>query len=97
MSEKEFVDGLIVKPPRDNAPDFVKCSILIKRKDLVNWLRSKDDDWINIDVKMGKSGKWYAEVNNWKPSQNSHNQAKANGYQPDPPGWPEGDGGDVPF
>jgi len=67
MSDKEFVDGLLVKAPRDNAPDFVKCSISIKRADLGNWLRAKNDEWINIDVKVGKSGKWYAEVNNWKP------------------------------
>lgn len=69
MSDKEFVDGLIVKAPRDGAPDFVKCSISIKRKDLGNWLRAKDDDWINLDVKESKQGKWYAEVNDWKPQQ----------------------------
>ena len=67
MSEKEFVDGLIVKPPVSGAPDFVKCAISIKRKDLGNWLRGKEEDWINIDVKVSKNGKWYAEVNNWKP------------------------------
>ena len=67
MSEKQFVDGLIVKPPHEKAPDFVKCSISIKRKDLGNWLRGKSDDWINLDVKAAKSGKWYAEVNDWKP------------------------------
>ena len=67
--EKEFVDGMLIKAPRDNAPDFVKCAISIKRADLGNWLRAKQDEWINIDVKVGKSGKWYAEVNNWKPEQ----------------------------
>lgn len=70
-NEKEFVDGLIVKPPHEKAPDFVKCSISIKRKDLGNWLRGKSDDWINLDVKVAKSGKWYAEINNWKPKQDS--------------------------
>jgi hypothetical protein len=67
MSDKEFVDGLLVKAPHEKAPDFVKCSISIKRKDLGNWLRQKDDEWINIDVKVAKSGKWYAEVSHWKP------------------------------
>ena len=71
MSEKQFVDGLIVKPPHEKAPDFVKCSISIKRKDLGNWLRGKSDDWINLDVKVAKSGKWYAEVNDWKPKSDS--------------------------
>lgn len=67
MSEKKFVNGLIIKAPRDNAPDFVKCSISIKRKDLGNWLREQTEDWINLDVKVSKEGKWYAEVNEWKP------------------------------
>jgi len=75
MSEKEFVDGLIVKSPREGAPDFVKMAISIKRKDLGNWLRSKDDEWINIDVKESKGGKWYAEVNTWKPEQQSATQS----------------------
>ncbi len=67
MSEVEFVDGLIVKEPHEKAPDFVKCNISIKRKDLGNWLRGKTEDWINIDVKVSKNGKWYASVNDWKP------------------------------
>jgi len=68
FKEKEFVDGLIVKAPRDVAPEFVKASLSIKRKELVEWLNKKQDEWINLDVKEGKSGKWYAEVNNWKPN-----------------------------
>jgi hypothetical protein len=65
--DKKFVDGLIIKAPRDNAPDFVKGSISIKRKELGNWLRAETDDWINLDIKVSKGGKWYAEVNTWKP------------------------------
>jgi len=68
--EKQFVNGLIVKAPRDNAPDFVKGSISIKIKDLGMWLKDeykKGEEWINLDIKEGKSGKWYAEVNTWKP------------------------------
>lgn len=65
-SEKKFVDGLLIKAPHEKAPDFVKCAISIKRKDLGNWLRSQTEDWINLDVKVAKSGQWYAEVNTWK-------------------------------
>lgn len=67
MSDIEFVDGLIVKAPHENAPDFVKCKISIKRKDLGNWLRKKEGDWINVDVKVSKDGKWYAAVDTWVP------------------------------
>lgn len=75
MSDIEFVDGLIVKPPHEKAPDFVKCKISIKRKDLGNWLRGKDDDWINIDVKVSKDGKWYAAVDTWKPEKKEETQS----------------------
>ena len=66
----EFVDGLIVKAPHENAPDFVKASIAIKVEDLGKWLRAKyksGEEWVNIDVKEAKSGKWYAAVSTYKP------------------------------
>ena len=62
----EYVEGLYVKKPNEQAPNFVKVSISIKRKDLGNWLRGKNDEWINIDVKESKNGNWFAAVNNWK-------------------------------
>jgi hypothetical protein len=65
----EFVDGLIVKAPHEKAPDFVKASISIKVEDLGVWLRAKHkagQEWVNVDVKVAKSGKWYAAVNTYK-------------------------------
>jgi hypothetical protein len=72
MADKEFVDGLIVKAPHEKAPDFVKANISIKVEDLGVWLRAKHkagEQWVNIDVKVAKSGKWYAEVSNFKPKE----------------------------
>ncbi len=69
MAEAEFPKGLMVKKPRDDAPDFVIASISIKREELIEWLSSKDGDWINLDVKEAKSGHWYASVNTFKPKQ----------------------------
>jgi len=63
----EFVNGLIVKAPRDGAPDFVKAAISIKVADLMSWLQGRDDEWVNIDVKEARSGKWYAAVNSYNP------------------------------
>ena len=71
MSDKEFVDGLRVKPPNEKAPDFVKGTISIKREELLAWLSSRTEEWINVDIKVAKSGKWYAEANNWKPKGDS--------------------------
>jgi hypothetical protein len=70
--EIEFVDGLIVKAPHEKAPSFVKASISIKVEDLGKWLRAKykaGDEWVNIDVKESKAGKWYCAVSNFKPKE----------------------------
>mgnify|MGYP003333693794 CR=1 FL=1 len=67
--EIEFVNGLIVKAPHEKAPDFVKASISIKVADLGQWLREKykaGEEWVNIDVKESKGGKWYAAVSTYK-------------------------------
>lgn len=67
----EFPEGIIFKLPRNEAPDFVKGSLSIKRADLIKWLSSKSDEWINLDLKVGKSGKAYAAINTWKPETTS--------------------------
>ena len=69
MSDIEFVPGLIVKAPHERAPDFVKAQISIKVEELGQFLREKyknKEEWVNIDVKVAKSGKWYAAVSNFK-------------------------------
>jgi hypothetical protein len=79
--EIEFVNGLIVKAPRENAPDFVKASISIKVADLGNWLREKSkagEEWVNVDVKESKGGKWYAAVSTFKPKAGTTETARPN-------------------
>ena len=70
MADIEFVNGLIIKAPSEKAPDFVKASISIKVEELGMWLREKHkngEEWVNIDVKESKGGKWYAAVSTFKP------------------------------
>lgn len=77
--EIEFVDGLIVKAPHERAPDFVKASIAIKVEDLGKWLREKykaGEEWVNVDVKAAKSGKWYAAVSTFKPKEKAEEPAR---------------------
>lgn len=66
-NEPEFVNGLIVKAPHENAPEYVKAKLSIKREELIEWLEGKEGDWINLDLKESQGGKWYAAVDNWKP------------------------------
>lgn len=76
--EIEFVNGLIVKAPHQNAPDFVKASISIKVADLAAWLNGRSEDWVNIDVKESKGGRWYAAVSTFKPKQREESKPGAN-------------------
>lgn len=67
MNEAKFLDGLIFKMPHQNAPDFVKGKLSIKREELIAALQAESDDWINLDLKVSKEGKAYAQVDTWKP------------------------------
>ena len=70
MTDKVFAQGLYVKPPSDKAPDFVKFGLSIKRQEVMDWLQGQSEEWINLQIKEAKSGKWYAEKDTWKPDPN---------------------------
>lgn len=57
---KEFVDGLIARPPKGKAKNFVKANILLQKERIQKWLEDKPN-WIELEVKISKKGKWYAE------------------------------------
>ena len=72
MSEVEFVAGMLVKAPQERAPDFVKATISIKVAEFVPWLKEKmqsKEEWINLDVKESRGGKWFVSVNTYKPKE----------------------------
>lgn len=66
-NQKEFPKGLYFNEPHQSAPDFVKGQIRINRKQLIEWLQSKKDEYINIDVLNSREGKPYVVVNDFKP------------------------------
>lgn len=67
-NENNYIDGLIVKAPHENAPEYVKAKLSFKREELIGWLSGQSGDWINADVKVSQNGKWYAAVDTWKPN-----------------------------
>ena len=67
MSDIEFINGLLFKTRAENAPDYLLAKFSIKRLELIAWLQSRDEEWINGEAKVAKSGKPYAAVDNWKP------------------------------
>ena len=84
-NETEFVNGLIVKAPNENAPEYVKAKVSIKREELIAWLQAREGEWINADVKVSQGGKWYVAVDSWKPNQGSaQNQQRSAQREPAP-------------
>jgi hypothetical protein len=67
MADMKFVDGLFIKPPHQNAPDFVKFAISMKVPELLTWLNEQQGEWVNLDVKESREGKMYASVNTFEP------------------------------
>lgn len=66
--EKIFANGIYVKKPKDTAPDFVKAQMLIKVPEALEFIKANaGDGWINLDLKKSREGKFYLEVNTWKP------------------------------
>ena len=96
----EFPQGIFVKAPSKNAPDFVKGKISIKLDDAIAYLQTKashGDEWLTLDMKGSRAGKWYACVDTWQPSagasQESASTLGLNTNRTEP--FPEVD--DIPF
>lgn len=71
-NDTEFVNGLIVKAPNENAPEYVKAKLSIKNAEMIQFLQARiaaGEEWTNADVKVSQAGKWYAAVDSWKPNQ----------------------------
>lgn len=66
-NETKFIDGLMFKPPHENAPEYVIAKGSIRREELIGWLQQQSGDWVNFDLKESQQGKYYASVDDWKP------------------------------
>lgn len=67
MSDTIFTEGMIVKPPHEKAPEFVKANVSIKVDEFITFLENhaKPDGWVNIQIKEGRTGKWYSALDQW--------------------------------
>jgi hypothetical protein len=67
--EKIFANGLIFKPPHANAPAFILGNLSVKVDEFTAFLQAHNTNsgWINIQIKESKGGKWYCELNTYKP------------------------------
>jgi hypothetical protein len=92
MTDKQFVNGMIVKRG-DNAPDYVLANLSIKRGELVAFLDQQPGDWVNVSLKRAKSGKCYAELDTWKPTEKLADVARGPAAAP----VVTNDDSDIPF
>jgi hypothetical protein len=74
MSDNNFVGGFFARAPHERAPGFVKASVSIKLADFAAYLRevkqdNPDIEWLRIQIKESRGGKWYAERDTWEPNQ----------------------------
>jgi hypothetical protein len=78
MTDKIFASGLIFKM-KEKAPDYVKGSLSIKVDEFIDFLKANESKgWVNIDLKVSKDGKPYAELNTWKPETDETRNSTAN-------------------
>lgn len=94
MSDTQFIEGLNFKAPHPNAPDFVKAQGGMRREALIAWLQQQQGEWVNFDVKEGRSGKWYACVNDYKREERAPSKPVKDCRQPDQGGFTDDD---IPF
>jgi len=63
-----FPSGIRVYKPVATAPKFVLANVNIDRSELVEWLDQQPEDKVRLTLKISKAGKYYFEVNDWKPT-----------------------------
>jgi len=68
MKTKRYPSGIFYNDPRENAPDFVKGSISIKKDDALEWLdkeKPNDKGYVNLDLLISRENKPYLTVNEY--------------------------------
>lgn len=64
-TEKVFAKGFIFKR-NDKAPDFVVGSLSLKSNEAIEFIKEQGKEWVNLDVKKSKEGKFYVELNTYE-------------------------------
>ncbi len=70
MTDKIFANGLIVKERKPQTPEYVIANLSVKVDEFIQTLKDNESSgWVNIALLVAKSGKSYAEIDTWKPTQ----------------------------
>jgi hypothetical protein len=80
--EKIFADGFSFKR-NENAPDFVVGKLTMKVEDAIAFLKKhQNNGWVSIEIKYGRTGNAYCELNTYQPKQGGGNPQPAVAKQP---------------
>ncbi len=75
--EKIFADGFSFKR-NENAPDFVVGKLTMKVEDAIAFLKKhQNNGWVSIEIKYGRTGNAYCELNTYQPKQGGGNPQPA--------------------
>ena len=66
MSDIVFAKGIYVQERSKNQPDFVLFRLSLKREEVIEWLKTMDDEYVAVDGLMSKQGKPYCVLNTYK-------------------------------
>ena len=64
-----FAKGLYFNLPNTGAPEWIKGKLSFNVPEFIQFLNENAKDGkIKLDLKVGKSGKGYAQLDNWQPN-----------------------------
>lgn len=98
----KMVKGFFLKTPHENAPDWIKRNVSVNVSQFSEYLKEHENEkgFVNFDLKEAKSGHWYLELKDWKPTENTEQEEKQTpvaesftSYTPPPKPFDD----DVPF
>jgi uncharacterized protein YjcR len=69
--EKVFAKGFIFKK-NENAPEWVVGRLSLKKDEAIAFIQSQGNEWINLNIVRGQQGKFYVELDTWKPTNQSN-------------------------
>ena len=98
-NDKVFADGFHFKRS-DKAPDFVVGNLSINLDAArATFKEHAEGGWLNLQIKQGRSGNYYVEVDTWKPGQPTQKpqQQAARMHEKPSPDLPEEFEDDIPF
>jgi len=67
----DFIDGLSIKEPHQNAPDFVLGKVSFNVEKVIASLKANQNNngWVNANLKKSRDGKLYIEIDNYQGGQ----------------------------